>query len=58
MLGKRADRVDTKRRDGGSMKDRLTMFILNGAMEGKELTVCVMESQRMRDGGSLNMETI
>ena len=27
------DRVDIKRRDRGSMNDRLTVMILNGAME-------------------------
>ena len=45
MLGERAVRVDTRRRNGGSMNNRLTVFILNSAMEGKELTVCAMEDQ-------------
>ena len=42
VLGERSGRADTKKRNGGSMNDRLAMFILNGAMEGKELTVCAM----------------
>ena len=45
MLGERAGHVDTKQCDGGSMNGRLTVFILNGPMEGKELTVGTMEGQ-------------
>ena len=58
VLGERADCVDTKRRDGGSMNDRLTVFILNGARDGKELALCAMEGQWMRDGGALKTDTL
>ena len=57
VLGERAGRADTKRSNGGSMNERLTVFILNGVMEGKELTCTQwrMNAQwrRFENGGSL-----